>query len=162
MLSLYSLEKTDAILQILQKRLLFNSSNGFIPFQHNLHPCFSLHNNTKWLVVELSSWISDNVHYSSSYTRRETLRTPLRLWKSTSQRWGKCTAWTAKPFRGSKPETSCQGTSWRWQVRSRPNSRCHSLRLIYAQTLTGTHSESHSAIHSWVWKHCWNISDWIT
>lgn len=43
-------------------------------------------------------------------------RMPSRLWRSMSQRWAKCTASTARPYRGSKLETSCLEILWRFLV----------------------------------------------
>jgi len=48
--------------------------------------------------------------------RSEMQRMPSRLWRSTSQRWAKCTASTARPYRGSKLETSCLEILWRFLV----------------------------------------------
>lgn len=52
--------------------------------------------------------------------RSVTQRTPSRLWRSTSRRWGKFTVRTRRAFRGSVPETSSLETSWRLPVSADP------------------------------------------
>lgn len=50
------------------------------------------------------------------FFRSEMQKTLLRHSRSTSQRWAKCTVWTALPSRESKPETSFLVISWRFLV----------------------------------------------
>lgn len=140
-----------------------------------------------WLMIE--DWCITSVwhdfYLSSSIdvtSRRGTPRMPSRLWKSMNQRWGRCIAWTARLSRGSKQETLFRETSWRWQVScdyTQGGSYCHSARLIHAvstsrglsslspsclcaATVMRTHSSTAFAFHSWVWKHYWNILNYIT
>ncbi len=42
---------------------------------------------------------------------------PSRHLRSTSQRWGRCTARIGRVSRESRPGTLCLETLWRWQVR---------------------------------------------